>query len=170
MRHTYFIATFIAIVLLTTHVEMVLAFDSGDLKSFMKNQPDRVDWGIGFAEVNGHTYLIAVESSPINGASPKAKIKAMKEAEMLAQEQLVKFIHGIQSDMVKDVSSTIKIISNKHGTSVEEVNRLSEIIKESSGGVLKNISSFYRWVSDDKYEYFVAVGVGIKEKDKYYPK
>ena len=100
----------------------------------------------------------------------KSKIKAMKEAEMLAQEQLVKFIHGIQSDMVKDVSSTIKMISNKHGTSVEEVNRLSEIIKESSGGVLKNISSFYRWVSDDKYEYFVAVGVGIKEKDKYYPK
>lgn len=65
------------------------------LKVFMKSQQNRSDWGIDFANVMDHSYIIAVNSSNIQGTTPQAKIKAMKEAELGAHELLVKFVHGI---------------------------------------------------------------------------
>jgi len=163
MRLNYFTATCLTIVVLITNISATPAYDRVALKDFIKSQPDKEDWGISYVKVNGHTYLISVDSSLINGSSPEAKIKAMKEAEILAQDQLLKYLYGLQSESIKEMSSTVITVSNKHGTSIDEVNRISEMIKEGSSGVLKNISSFYRWKNDGNYKYFVAVGIGFQK-------
>lgn len=118
---------------------------------------------IGFINHNGKNYLVSVGVSTIEENTPSGKLNCIKEAKMMAQENLVKFIYDIQISSRENLSKE-KIILQKHGQ--KEVFRMKKeflrIINERGEGLLKNLISIGKWKSSDGKVIHYAYGIDLK--------
>lgn len=135
--------------------------DRSQLKEKLSSIHDKSDIEIEFFFINEQQYVISIASSPINGNSPQTNLQAFKEAEMLANQQLAKYVHGVQSDSIKEINylQTYKNIDGE--LKFQEKKKVIEVIKEKGSGILNNTFRVDKWKSGTPKEYYVAIGLEI---------
>ena len=131
-----------------------------DLINFIKHNESLCDGNPDFLINEGLEYLISVGVSPIKDSTPEAKLNAITEAKLIADEGLMKFIYEVQFSSKEELIKEIQTISSGNGEEkIISTEKYIEIIKEKGKGILKGSLNIGKWKSEDKKEYFYAVGV-----------
>lgn len=111
---------------------------------------------------NNKRYCVSVGSSQIHGSSPEAKIKAIKEARMKAESQLMKFIYSTQNMSYDSMTTQTVIRQTGNGVPTrDEREVMYEFVRDRGKGLLKNLTTIGKWKSKDKTEYYVGIGMQL---------
>ena len=122
----------------------------------------------GFIKHYNVCYLVSVGVSEIKANTPKAKVKAIKESRLKANKALMNFVHGTELESKKILKieeiTTMTIKDGKTSEmSVKEKKEYLELIKSKGSGVIKKTIDIGKWKSEDKKEYFYALGIVVSE-------
>jgi hypothetical protein len=104
------------------------------------------------------TYLVGVGRSTIHGKDAMAKIRAIKEAQMLANKTIMSFSYGtnveIEEDLKTTKTTTTLVIDGKvvNGNKKLEKKYLQRI-RESGDGILVGLQELGKWMNNNKYYY-----------------
>lgn len=155
---------FIIFVMLAVCISNTIYAKNSDLLNLIKGNAFLEDGNIEFIILNEDKFCVSVGASIIQGKSAASKIKAMKEARIIAEEQLMKFIHSVQVSSKEVLESTTETRQTGTGINTREVREsYLELIRERGQGILRNIISIGKWKNKDKTEYFFGVGIKITE-------
>jgi hypothetical protein len=115
---------------------------------------------IGFINYDGKNYIISVGISTIEEDTPSGKLNCIKEAQLIAQNNLVKFIYDVQISNRESLKKE-KIIHVKNGKSelIQIKKRYVQIIKERGEGILSKLESIGKWKSSDRKNIHYAYGI-----------
>ena len=138
------------------------AADTKSLLNIIKNDQFLKSGNIDFLDFNGNSYLVSVGKSLISGTTPSAKLNAIKEARLIAQENLVKFIYDVQVSSRETLTQTrtIKATDGKP-VEVKRNKQYIELIRERGEGLINKSITIGKWKSSDKKEMYYAYGILI---------
>ena len=110
-----------------------------------------------FIQNENKTYLVSVGVSTIKDKSIISRVNAIKAARVLAQRGLTKFIHSVT--LSSEEKLTIITTTVKEGSKIERKHneKLIEIIREQSDGILHNVIEIGKWYKDGTYYYALGV-------------
>ena len=117
-------------------------------------------WNFQFIKYKNKEYLISVGVSNIANSSVIARINAIKAAKALAQRDLTKFIHRVKITSQEELKSITIITKDGEKITRKYDEKFIEIIREESGGILREILEIGKWKRDG--EYFFALGIEKK--------
>lgn len=121
----------------------------------------------GFIEHNKKTYLVSVGISQIIDSSVQAKINAIKAAKVIAQSNLVKFIHQVKLTSKQELIEVTITTRDGQKISRRHNEKFIETIREESDGILRNVIEIGKWKRDG--EYCFALGVETPDFEILYP-
>ena len=130
---------------------------SSNLKNIIKNLS--LCNAIEVIQFEKDKYVVSIADAEISGSTATDKLNAMKEAKLISQANLSKFING-ENISIKETLSTIRVVKSTGNDSkiIKDEETFEEFIQNRSGGILNNIN-FIRWSSDGVY--FVATVIRI---------
>ena len=122
----------------------------------------------GFIKHNNVCYLVSVGVSEIKANTPQAKVKAIKESRLKANKALMNFVHGIEIESEKTLKieeiTTMAVKDGKKGEmSTTEKEEYLELIRSKGSGIIKRTIDIGKWKSEDKKEYFYALGIVVSK-------
>ena len=142
--------------ILMTVIFLEILLNANDFKDTVKKSNLL---SIGFVNYNNNQYLVSIGTFIIKGNSLQSKINAIKSAKILAQSQLVKFIHNININSYEKLEDKTYIIKDVKNIKRKYIN----IIKEKGGGILKDIIDVGKWTIGNEYFYALAIKINKRE-------
>ena len=132
---------------------------SNDLKNIIKNLS--LCNAIEVIQFEKDKYVVSIADAEISGSTATDKLNAMKEAKLISQANLSKFING-ENISIKETLSTIRVVKSTGGDSeiVKDEETFEEFIKNKSRGILNNIK-FVRWSSDGAYYVATIIKISV---------
>ena len=122
----------------------------------------------GFIKHNNVCYLVSVGVSEIKANTIQAKVKAIKESRLKANKALMNFVHGTEIESEKTLKiEEITTMTVKDGKRTEmsttEKEEYLELIRSKGSGIIKRTIDIGKWKSEDKKEYFYALGIVVSK-------
>ncbi len=156
----------IAIFITCINYTLVFANDYNFLLDIIKKDEILSSGNIGFINYGEKNYIVSVGISPIIKYDPANILNARKQAKILAEKEIMKFIHDIQikSEEVLISEMGIIVFANPDGTKISKrkiTEKYKEIIQEKGSGLINKTINIGKWKSKDKKDYFYAIGILI---------
>ncbi len=119
---------------------------------------------IEIVSLDTDNYLISIAYSDVDGSLPVDKLRALREAKLIAEENMISFVYGVQITSIEELKN--EIITTKYykngelvAFSKEYSTSLFELIKERTEGGIKNILHIDKWYNKKFRRYYYAVAL-----------
>lgn len=153
------ILTLLAIIMTPS---LVIA-DDASLKNYIRSNPELIEENVFIYEGEKSNFIVSIGVAEIKGNTPEDKLNAMKVAEMVAQSEIMKYLNGVFSESEKEFKE-VTVFKDGNSYSEADVSQsFSEILRERGEGIIRNVKKIDRWKSEDKTEYFVAIGLEVEK-------